>query len=751
MATATKAPTEVILPLVLRGGNLALYNAREPEVLAEGPAGTGKTRTALELINDLCHYYPGLQVLMCRKIQATMALSCIREYRMRVLHRGDGVAAFGGSGTEPEGFRYRNGSFIAVGGMDKPDKILSSFFDIIYCFLGETRVQSPSTIGAAFVREYSGPLVTIRTALGNELTGTPNHPVLTTEGWVPLGKVVEGSYVVSRTLAHVAAAGDPDVDDQTPTIAEVAHSLAQTGRLERMAGSELDFHGDGSAADVHVVTAYSQLQHSWDTASDKPVVQHQVRGSNVDASFLSGDSTSLQPFLLNGAATNSSVTTFSNTREPTGVTPHPHEGSLRLSASLNAATLERVVEGMDTDAKVRCEREGAHPVEVTTDRVVHFRLWDQAPGESRQVYNLQNDAHWYVANGIVVHNCNEGHELTLEDFETLTTRLRAPSPEHQPVGRNGEKFIHRRIIMDTNPTYASHWLMQRSEGGPTRLIKSKLQDNPVYYDSDGNPTEEGEAYIARLDRLTGIRYQRFRLGQRVGVENAIYEPFSRLLHVRPLEPGLHFESTIIGVDYGTDHLCAVVALSIDQYRRRWVRECWAESDTDEGVTLTRVIGQFKERYHTNRGRVDPNQGYLAGRTGFSTAKGGSGGMGGPPRLHRIDLMEPLFYQYEGGRVPSFSEEIRLVVPTGPFAEPDSPGFFIVEGSPGSEELCEEIEAYHYVWSETPRGKQKGVYRVDDDRIAAVEYANEEYVEGKAVDYSQIQLRGQSQMRPVRVV
>ena len=51
MVTAERP--EVVLRLKLRGGNLELYNARDPEVLAEGPAGTGKTRTALELINDL--------------------------------------------------------------------------------------------------------------------------------------------------------------------------------------------------------------------------------------------------------------------------------------------------------------------------------------------------------------------------------------------------------------------------------------------------------------------------------------------------------------------------------------------------------------------------------------------------------------------------------------------------------------------------------------------------------------------------
>jgi hypothetical protein len=65
---------------------------------------------------------------------------------------------------------------------------------------------------------------------------------------------------------------------------------------------------------------------------------------------------------------------------------------------------------------------------------------------------------------------------------------------------------------------------------------------------------------------------------------------------------------------------------------------------------------------------------------------------------------------------------------GPFAEPDSPGILLVKGAPGIDQLADEIEAYHYVWLETVRGKSKDVYRDNDNRIAALEYANEEWEE-----------------------
>ncbi len=42
-----------------RGAAKALFRCHAPEVLIEGPAGTGKTRAVLEKINQLCEKYPG--------------------------------------------------------------------------------------------------------------------------------------------------------------------------------------------------------------------------------------------------------------------------------------------------------------------------------------------------------------------------------------------------------------------------------------------------------------------------------------------------------------------------------------------------------------------------------------------------------------------------------------------------------------------------------------------------------------------
>jgi len=132
--------------------------------------------------------------LILRKTRVSLTQSALVTFQEKVLHELDRVHF----NTTAQQYEYPNGSVLIVGGLDKPTKVMSTEYDAVYCFVGETKVESPSPIERSYVREYSGLLVTIKTALGNELTGTPNHPILTGKGWVALGLLKEGDQVISR-------------------------------------------------------------------------------------------------------------------------------------------------------------------------------------------------------------------------------------------------------------------------------------------------------------------------------------------------------------------------------------------------------------------------------------------------------------------------------------------------------------------------------------------------------------------------
>lgn len=456
----TTLVSETVIRLELRGGNAEAWDAREPEILVEGPRGTGKTLTIEHLLNQLCHNFPGLQVIILRKYAVTLASTCLKTFNEQVLRPGDGVAFFGGSGDEPASYRYPNGSRITVGGLDNPkarDKMLSAEYDIAYI---------------------------------NEIT-----------------------------------------------------------------------------------------------------------------------------------------------------------------------------------------------------------------------------------------------ELTEDDLIAIKATLRHAKPDGTPI------IEHRRVIADCNPARRASWVNLRCERGQMRRIKTTLRDNPRFANPDGSWTVEGERYLRdNLPPPGTPRYDSWVLGLWGGEEHAIY-PFQRAVHVRPLEQGIYFKANIIWVDYGSRHICSVGCLGIDQFNRGWMRECWGKPDTDQGETLVRIVGEFKQKFNTTRGRVDPNQAFLAGRFGFNVAKGGGGGSAGAPRLHRTDLLAPLFSMWPGGYVPTFNEDKHLDAVMPSREGSDTPGFFVVEGCEGAEEFIDQIEGYHFIYTETPRGVVKDVYRDNEDHVAGVEYAYEEWVEGDYADYA----------------
>jgi phage terminase large subunit len=113
-----------------RGAAAALFRSawRQKEILLSGPAGTGKSRAALEYLNWIAMENPGCRLLMMRKTRRSLTESGMVTFANKVKHDAQGIAW----NSTTQQYRYPNGSILAVGGMDKPAKIMSSEWDIIY-------------------------------------------------------------------------------------------------------------------------------------------------------------------------------------------------------------------------------------------------------------------------------------------------------------------------------------------------------------------------------------------------------------------------------------------------------------------------------------------------------------------------------------------------------------------------------------------------------------------------------------------
>lgn len=118
-----------------RGGCRTAFTARDSEILLSGPAGTGKSRALLERLLIMALKYPNMRGLIVRKTLASLGSTALVTWREHVA--AEAIAAglmkyYGGSAEEPPQYRFTNGSKIMVGGMDKPTRIMSSEYDVVY-------------------------------------------------------------------------------------------------------------------------------------------------------------------------------------------------------------------------------------------------------------------------------------------------------------------------------------------------------------------------------------------------------------------------------------------------------------------------------------------------------------------------------------------------------------------------------------------------------------------------------------------
>lgn len=112
---------------------------------------------------------------------------------------------------------------------------------------------------------------------------------------------------------------------------------------------------------------------------------------------------------------------------------------------------------------------------------------------------------------------NQTEEFTLDDWEKLTGRA---------TGRAGNA-PWTQVFGDCNPDVPFHWIQTRHA---IKKFESRHEDNPVLY-RDGQWTELGNKTLDILNKLTGVRYKRGRLGLWVAAEGQVYESYDPAIHL----------------------------------------------------------------------------------------------------------------------------------------------------------------------------------------------------------------------------
>lgn len=122
------------------------------------------------------------------------------------------------------------------------------------CFVGKTNIASNSEIVRSYMHEYQGELITVETAAGIKFTCTPNHPILTTRGWVR-AKFLNKSdnLVVTFGKNGKFSRRYPHINHTFPRI-DAIHQFGDIAWRERACCLSVNFHGDIPTTDVEIIT-----------------------------------------------------------------------------------------------------------------------------------------------------------------------------------------------------------------------------------------------------------------------------------------------------------------------------------------------------------------------------------------------------------------------------------------------------------------------------------------------------------------
>lgn len=335
------------------------------------------------------------------------------------------------------------------------------------CLSGDALVSSGSRVTGATKRWYNGDLIVVRTSAGKQLACTPNHPILTDAGWIAARLLQVGGHVVCNLgidrVPPFVDAQDQDIEARIEDAAEAIFRSEKMSAVPVPTAAE-DFHGDGMENDIAIVAVNRDLCLDVQPSRLQGAGKFDLVFRHMRLALLSSASRTLERI---NAVGNAALRLVSGFGQPLSLAGGGglHSGRLLLAA------VPKLKPGISQDARNRA-RAGGHSPRNTYDTrsglvelddlgrvqvgAAHGRRDDIDTGRHKRssssgvhdaivardildgsagpvaldqvvsvgsewfaghVFNLETDGGWYIANGIVTHNCRSTTISVLKEFE----------------------------------------------------------------------------------------------------------------------------------------------------------------------------------------------------------------------------------------------------------------------------------------------------------------------------------------------
>lgn len=321
------------------------------------------------------------------------------------------------------------------------------------CFPAETMVSAIGDLVGVSKRTYTGELIIIRTAGGDQLRATPNHPILTSRGWLPFNEVKPSDKIIHAIGGDSVQVVAGENVSMPAMIGKLADSVFQPSASEvfSVSATAAQFHGDGmgSNGEVSIACFEGQLRQREKSSGHKPIakdlfgrIKFSVLGfcsnhfgdifrswlpitktTKIDATALKDGIEPTFGALPSEAAKNISGThSFVKQLDSGFLIFEDEDVMLTAFESVHNASINQ--EPSDSScgrAVLAPKRGGALAIPVSLDNVVSI---------SRQfvldihVFNLETKSALYIAGGFIVHNCR------------IRDGLKYTQKEHKPIGHD---------------------------------------------------------------------------------------------------------------------------------------------------------------------------------------------------------------------------------------------------------------------------------------------------------------------------
>jgi hypothetical protein len=282
----------------------------------------------------------------------------------------------------------------------------------INCFVGETEINSHSVLNL-YRRIYCGPIVTIKMSSGKSISGTPNHPMLTSKGWVTLGSLDKSHKLVKAKVIDGVFPADDKIGSIPVSFSQFFASSLQSGNNERVAGSVMDFHGDGMNTDVEVVFKDSLLVDRLVANGTETVAKINFQRTRLSEGIGLGNSRLDKP--VSGVSSSDRImgksyllsSTFRRHLGPfqnlslTPASPLQIQNA-KSSGQSDSGYTESLSQFVDTNSFIDVELVDIEDISITENALRH-------------VYNLSTVNEMYLVEGMVTHNCRCSLVTTVAD------------------------------------------------------------------------------------------------------------------------------------------------------------------------------------------------------------------------------------------------------------------------------------------------------------------------------------------------